>query len=270
MLRNDAINIYTDGSAFAQPRAGGMGVRLVLVDSDANEQIEDHILNGHVGATNNQMELRACARGLQLAYEHPRSRAYQRRVVFSDSRYVVDNWRSAIDSWPNSGWHTRDGAPVLNVDFWKELVTWIVRTGRRPDFVWVKGHAKDQHNKAVDKLARESAKRVIGPLFNPPTSVVHVRRKLTKNSVQRGSVAMLGQLIDVRIVTSEFLRTQKVYKYKYEVISETSPYHGFVDIAFSLHLLGAGHHYEVALNSDQGAPKFVTICRELERKTSAG
>ena len=36
---------------------------------------------------------------------------------------------------------------------------------------------------------------------------------------------MPGQLIDVRIVTSEFLRTQKVDKYKYEVISEASAYH---------------------------------------------
>jgi ribonuclease HI len=194
MLRNDAINIYTDGSAFSKPRTGGMGVRLVLVDSDANETIEDYVLDGHVGATNNQMELRACARGLQLACEHHRSRDYQRRVVFSDSRYVVDNWRSAIESWPNSGWRTRDGAPVLNVELWKELVGWIVRTGRRVDFVWVKGHAKDQHNRAVDKFAKESAKRVIGPLFNPPLGVVHVRRKLTRNVVQRGSVAMLGDV----------------------------------------------------------------------------
>ena len=177
MLRNDAINIYTDGSAFSKPRAGGMGVRLVLVYFDANETIEDYVLDGHVGATNNQMELRACARGLRLACEHPRSRDYQRRVVFSDLRYVVDNWRSAMDSWPNSGWRTRDGAPVLNVELWRELVGWIVRTGRRVDFVWVKGHAKDQHNRAVDKLAKESAKRVIGPLFNPPLGVVHVRRK---------------------------------------------------------------------------------------------
>src|SRR5437762_914401 len=154
MLRNDAINIYTDGSAFSKPRAGGMGVRLVLVDWDANEEVEDHVLDGHVSATNNQMELRACTRGLQLAYEHPRSRDYQRRVVFSDSRYVVDNWRSAIDSWPNSGWRTREGAPVLNVELWKQLVNCIARTGRPVDFVWVKGHAKDQHNKVVDKLAK--------------------------------------------------------------------------------------------------------------------
>jgi ribonuclease HI len=265
MLRNDAINIYTDGSAFSKPRVGGMGVRLVLVDSDANEIVEDHVLDGHVGATNNQMELRACARGLQLAYEHPRSREYQRRVVFSDCRYVVDNWRSATDIWPNSGWRTREGAPVLNVDLWKELVGWIVRTGRRVDFVWVKGHAKDQHNKAVDKLARESAKSVIGPLFNPPLSVVHVRRKLTKSSVQRGSVPMLGQRLQVRIITSEFLRTQKVYKYKYEVISDASPYRGLVDVAFSAILLGAGHHYELDLNGDQGAPEFLTLCRELDR-----
>ena len=80
---------------------------------------------------------------------------------------------------------------------------------------------------------------------------------------------MLGQLLQVRIITSEFLRVQKVYKYKYEVTSEASASHGLVDIAFSTLPLGAGHHYEVELNRDQGAPEFVSVCRELERKPSS-
>ena len=71
------------------------------------------------------------------------------------------------------------------------------------------------------------------------------------------------------MVTSEFLRVQKVYKYKYEVLSEASDYHGLVDIAFSKFLLGAGHHYEVELNRDQGAPEFISVCGELERKRPA-
>ena len=115
---------------------------------------------------------------------------------------------------------------------------------------------------AVDKLANESAKRVIGPLSNPPLSVVHVRRKRTANAVRRGSIAMLGQAIQIRIITLEFLRAQRVYKYEYEVISEDSTYYGLVDIVFSTHILGAGHHYEVELNTGcAGIPIGLQIAR---------
>src|SRR5262249_16317885 len=102
-----------------------------------------------------------CAHGLRLACEHPRSRDYQRRGVFSDSRYVVDNWRSATDSWPNSGWRTREGAPVLNVELWREMGTWVVRTERRGGWGWGEG-AEDGRGKGQAKQGGEQAGKRAG------------------------------------------------------------------------------------------------------------
>src|SRR5437899_606661 len=107
--------------------------------------------------------------------------------------------------WSASRWRNRDGRPVANADLWKDLIKSMKKCyPLRVNFHWVKGHAKDKHNKAVDKLAKQSAKN---PL-NPALSIVEVRRKKTNKSVQIGSVEMRRQRLKVRIITSEYLRVQ--------------------------------------------------------------
>jgi len=132
----------------------------------------------------------------------------------------------------------------------------------RVNFFWVKGHSKDQHNKAVDKLAKKSAKRAL----NKPLSVVAVRRKITSKSVEIGSVQMHGQRLRIRVITSEYLRVQKLSRYKYEVISKGSKYFRNVDFIFSNLDLKAGHHYEVVVNKDSSIPTITNVLRELERE----
>jgi hypothetical protein len=58
---------------------------------------------------------------------------------------------------------------------------------------------------------------------------------------------------------------QKLYKYKYEVLAESSEYHGNVDWIYSRHLLRAGHHYEVRVNDHARNPRILEVLRELER-----
>lgn len=70
MIREDAINVFTDGSSFSGPRVGGIGIRVVTVDESGNEVVEDHAQPGYRGATNNEMELQACIEGLKLAVSH--------------------------------------------------------------------------------------------------------------------------------------------------------------------------------------------------------
>lgn len=115
---------------------------------------------------------------------------------------------------------TRDGNPVANAQQWKDLVREIYRVSRRVEFKWVKGHKPSAHNKAVDKVAKNSAKGVL----RPPLSVSTVRRKTTANSVERGSVQLIGQRLTIRIITDEYLRVQRCYRYKYEVVSKASPF----------------------------------------------
>jgi ribonuclease HI len=259
MLAENALNIYTDGSSFSSPRAGGIGMRFILVDAHGREQVHDFCPPGYKGATNNQMELAACITALDEAKRLGWSHDVARTVIHTDSMYVYENYKKAMFEWPKTRWRTRSGAPVLNAELWKDLTKAIKASGCRVDFNWVKGHSKDRHNKAADKMARRSAAAAV----RPPLSQVSVRRKRSAESVARGSVAMLGQRLSIRIITSEYLHTQRVWKLKYEVLSKASPYHDKVDIIFSDDLLKDGHAYHVRVNDDTRNSRIAKVFREL-------
>lgn len=261
MVKEGALNIFTDGSSFSHPRSGGIGIRFVTINAPGNEVVEDIEPVGYPGATNNQMELQACIEGLKLAVGRPDISTFTSIEIVTDSRYVVDNVDSAKFQWPKTQWKLTSGKPVENAEQWKDLVRLLKKSPQRVHFHWVKGHAKNIHNKAVDKAAKRSAKNP----FNKPISVVSVRRKTTNKSVELGSVRMTGQTLTIRIITDQFLKIQRVYKYKYEVISVGSEFFGLVDIAFSDHLLRAGHHYEVVFNDESENPRILEVMQELER-----
>ena len=53
------LYIYTDGSSLPKPRRGGIGIRYIYVDDTEEDVFIDQVLEGHEGASNNQMELLA-------------------------------------------------------------------------------------------------------------------------------------------------------------------------------------------------------------------
>jgi hypothetical protein len=112
-----------------------------------------------------------------------------------------------------------------NAALWKDLVH-CKKLSKRIDIEWVKGHSKDAHNKAVDKLAKQSAKGVL----SSPLKVTTVRRKRSTRMVQIGSVPMRGQTLAIRIITDTYLRPQQVFRYKCEVL--TGEFSGRVDLIF--------------------------------------
>lgn len=260
-IREDAINVYTDGSSFSSPRAGGVGVRIITVGSDGHPIIEDEELFGYKGATNNQMELLACITGLRIAISHNRFSDLRKVFIYTDSRYVTENWKNALYLWPKNKWQTKNGGPVLNAEMWKDLGRELKKANCRVVFVWVKGHKNNIHNKAVDKLAKRSA-RV--PL-NPPLSNISVRRKMfSTQKIDVGCVPMCGQVVTVRLITSEYLKVQKVFKYKYEILSRDSDYFGCIDFIYSPDAdVRAGHNYELRLSDDSKPPRIVEVIREV-------
>ncbi len=145
----------------------------------------------------------------------------------------------------------------------EDLVREVKNAPRRVDFKWVKGHGTNKHNKAVDKLAKQSA----NGFLNEPLTVQSVRRKFSDESVDIGSVRMEGQELDIRIVTDKRMREQKVWRYKYEVLPSDSPYAGKVDIIFSEHLLRAHHSYHVRVCDNQNNPEIVDVIEEIEQST---
>ncbi len=174
----------------------------------------------------------------------------------------VNGYDSARFSWQSNGWQTSDGNPVANTAQWKELLKLAHRSGKPLEMKWIKGHKKSIHNKAADKLAKQSAAVATGGHL----SLVKVRRKLTDASVQKGSVRMEGQRLTIRIITDEFQPVQRMNRYKYEVISRASEYSGRVDMIYSTAdiYLSAGHIYYVRVNSDTNAPRVVKVFREIE------
>lgn len=261
ILKPNTLYIYTDGSSLPKPRAGGIGIRYVILDEDSNEMIFDKECFGYKGASNNQMELNACVEALRMSQEIAFGQYYNHIEVRSDSRYVVDNVYCAKYIWPKQKWFNRFGKPILNVELWKDLIKEIKNISKQINFVWVKGHAKDEHNKAVDKSAKWSAKSVL----NEPLAVVTVRRKITKDKTKIGSVRNTGQRISIRIISSEYLREQQLAKYRYEVISKGSQYFGKVDLAYSTHIMRDAHSYVVTLNRSTENSRILKVIREIEK-----
>jgi ribonuclease HI len=261
MGSENVLVIYTDGSSLSKPRAGGIGIMLIYTNAiGEDEVIKDFKFPGYKGATNNQMELKACIDGLQEALKfRDVLDAVNKIIIRTDSKYITSNYKTAMFQWSKTKWLKRSGGPVLNADLWKELIKCIKKVNKRVDFVWVKSHSKDKYNKAVDKLAKESAK---SPFKNPLT-VVDVRRKKSPNIVEVNSVKMRGQRIAIRIITSEYLKVQKIYKYKYEVISKRSKYFEKVDLIFYKELLRAGHSYLVSFNKNSKNPMISKVTEEL-------
>ncbi len=236
MLDEHALNVYVDGAAALKPSRGGFGIRFVFTDDEFGVVTQDIEAPGYKSATIGQMELLACTTALRQAVDHPVFQKKTRLVLYTDSLYVQENYTRAIFQWPKQKWRNRDGRPVLNADLWLDFVKARKKIHKYFEIRWVKGHSKDPHNRAVDKLAKISARN---PL-NKPLSVVAVRRKLTAQSVELGSVQMQGQRISIKIITGEYLPIQKVNKYKYEVISRGSKLRGRVDIAFTAVLAKTG------------------------------
>jgi ribonuclease HI len=264
-----AVNVFTDGSSYSGPRRGGIGYRIVTVDEDGHEVVHDCPQQGFRSGTNQEMELMACIAALRdLGGRHPTVdvRGFSRVVLHTDSTYVADNYTSARFTWPTTGWMTRDGNPVVNAQLWKDLVSAVKKVGSRVDIQWGKGHSSvNPHNKAVDKLAKASAKGVL----QEPIAISRVRRKQSPQSTEPGSIVPEGQKTTIRIITDRWLKTQRLYVYKIEVVSPRSPFYQKVDNFFSEIMLDAGHTYVVEFNDDVKRPRIIKNCGEVTARTSA-
>ena len=266
MLHENALNIYTDGSMFSSPRAGGIGIIFVIINDAGDAQVvKEFERPGYKQSTNQEMELEACIVALEEALNEAELARFSNIEIFTDSRYVSEGYTQAMFVWCKTQWTSRDtGRPILHVDQWKRLLRLLKRASRdrrRVNIQWVKGHKQNPYNKAADKAAKRSAKN---PLHKP-LSVVSVRRKKSAKKTEIGSVKMQGQQLTIRVITAQFLRSpHQLWKYKYEVLSPGSEFCGNVDEIFSEIYLRDGHEYEVTLNNNTDNPRIVELIRDLK------
>lgn len=268
----DALNIYTDGSMLPKPRRGGIAGLFVLINDAGVE--EDQLLppRAYDGATNNQMELEAVVQALRVATaQHPpfeRSR-YRRILVHTDSLYVAQNYETAIFNWSKEGWRTRSGGLVENAGQWQELLALFRRSDRQGKPVrikWVKGK-KSPRTKKVDKAAKKAA----APRSAPQLVPLEIRRKRSERPIEKGSVTMSGQTIEINVFKTEFQRLHRVLKCWYTVESEDSRFHGCADVIYCNPELPVkrGHSYLVRVNDSQALPRIVELIAEVERQSAS-
>jgi ribonuclease HI len=133
------IQIYTDGACSGNPGPGGWGA--VLMYGEAKKEMS----GGEPMTTNNRMELLSAITALGALKEQCEV------LLYTDSQYITNavnlGW---LDSWQKRGW-TRKGGEVKNIDLWTKLVKLLDQHSVR--FIWVKGHAENEHNNRCDELA---------------------------------------------------------------------------------------------------------------------
>lgn len=121
------IEIYTDGSC----TKGTGGWAFVILE-------EGNPIRSGSGTdedtTNNRMEVTAVLEALQTF----KPGSLQQITVRTDSQYVIGGM---------SGWNM-----VANQDLWGEMKN--VANGLNIEWKWVKGHAGNEWNEVVDKMAK--------------------------------------------------------------------------------------------------------------------
>ena len=130
------VTIYTDGGASGNPGPGGYGI--VLLSGEHRKEMS----GGFRLTTNNRMELLAVIIALEtLKFDGTDV------TIYSDSKYVVD----AITKGWVFGWEKKGFAKKKNPDLWKRFLK--IYSKHKVEFVWVKGHAGNELNEVVDRLA---------------------------------------------------------------------------------------------------------------------
>jgi len=257
-----ALNIFTDGSSYPhKQRAAGVGVCLVWVNEAGDEEFEEYAPPGWQKATIDEMEIEACTVGLQEANKFIKdNKQFNRVLVFSDSRYVVDNYFKAMNIWPKIRWRGANGMPVENIDLWKRLKKEVNKCPLKVDIEWVKAHKRNIYNKKADKLAKQSADMP----FKRPLSHGDTTKKWSGRSTKRGCIPVVGQEIKIRVISREYKRAAKTYEYRYEVIDPNDKSYKDLDFVYYDEYISRNKCILVRLNSDQNRPYITEIIEELD------
>lgn len=257
-----ALNIFTDGSSYPKKkRAAGVGICLVWVNEEGHEEFDVYAPPGWQKATIDEMEIEACTIGLKDANRFLKGNNNFRRVlIFSDSRYVVDNFFRAMHIWPKKRWLGSNAMPVENIELWKRLRKEANKCPINVNIEWVKAHKSNKYNKAADDHAKKSA----GVPINKPFSFSETAKKWSDRSTKRRCVPVFGQEIKIRIISREYKNRAKTYEYRYEVIDPSDRSYKDLDFVFYDEYLSRNKCLKVRFNNVQQSPFILEIIEELD------
>ena len=136
--------IWTDGSCYPNPGAGGWGWHR----NDGGSAFGGELLT-----TNNRMEMAAILNALA---ELPSGSV---AVIYSDSQYCIRGLTTWRAGWKRKNW-MKKSAPMLNRDLWVAFEPHLARLSVK--FRWVRGHNGDPGNIRADKLANQGRAELVG------------------------------------------------------------------------------------------------------------
>ncbi|MEO5908465.1 MAG: ribonuclease HI [Ginsengibacter sp.] len=140
-MKQNSIEIYTDGSSRGNPGPGGYGAILIW------ENITKEISQGYRLTTNNRMELMAVIAALEALKKNDLD-----IIIHSDSSYVV---KAVMEGWLKKWLRTDFKGGIKNKDLWLKYHELCQK--HRIRFNWVKGHAENVLNNHCDVLATKAA-----------------------------------------------------------------------------------------------------------------
>lgn len=101
-------------------------------------------------ASNNQAEIEAVIRSIQLALEIDNLSTLR---VITDSNYVVSSFNDSMHKWSSNGWKKQDGKEVAHLEKWQLLLSLseaLTAKNITTSLTWVKGHNGDYGNEMSD------------------------------------------------------------------------------------------------------------------------
>ena len=150
--------LYADGACSGNPGPGGWAWS--LRETDGVTELASRA-GGAAATTNNEMELTAFRDALNALLSLA-ERAPGRLRLRLDSEYVLKGAFEWLEGWKSRGWKTASKKPVKNADLWREVdVALACARANGWSFIpeWVRGHAGEPGNEAVDTAAQEQAQR---------------------------------------------------------------------------------------------------------------
>lgn len=140
------VRIHTDGACSGNPGPGGWAA---LLEWNGKEK---EISGSAPNTTNNRMEMRAIIEALK-ALKKP---CYVE--IYSDSALIVNAFTKGwIDNWIKKNWKKADKSPVENQELWQEMLE--AMSPHQVSWIKVKGHANNERNNRVDRLAVKASKK---------------------------------------------------------------------------------------------------------------
>ena len=140
------VILYTDGACSGNPGPGGWGALLLWKGK------EREMTGGALDTTNNRMEMMAVIEGLKALKKPCLVK------IHSDSALIVNTFKKGwIENWQKKGWKKSNKKPVENRDLWEKMLK--AMKPHTIEWIKVKGHADNQLNNRVDRLAVSASKK---------------------------------------------------------------------------------------------------------------